>query len=257
MLAQATVCKTAQTGVRFPSCSPFGIMVSMKPTWHDFLKVAANQPVFGSKEWLVANFDDIDSASECKKSSPEWRAAEALFRKMSKKKVGGYVYNVLKTKGTWDEQPVKNVIAHIVLGKNGPGNQADYLAELSKAIGRKNSILDDHLDAVDDLWDFLITLKHTESEKKANWMTDTFVVSPLSALYRRQNEVYKAEQAARSEQARAKSQATTVAQSAPTKKTAPDRTDALTQIAQGVSNSYQQGSLARPKFMSQGKVIAR
>lgn len=257
MLAQATVCKTAQTGVRFPSCSPFGIMVSMKPTWHDFLKVAANQPVFGSKEWLVANFDDIDSASECKKSSPEWRAAEALLRKMSKKKVGGYVYNVLKTKGNWDGKPVKNVIAHIVLGKNGSGNQADYLAELSKAIGRKNSILDDHLDAIDDLWDFLITLKHTESEKKANWLTDTFIVSPLTSLYRRQNETYKVEQDARSEQTRAKSQAKTVAQSAPTKKTAPDRTDALTQIAQSVSNSYQQVSLARPKFMSQGKVIAR
>lgn len=106
--------------------------------------------------------------------------------------------------------------------------------------------------------DFLnATLKHTESEKKANWLTDTFIVSPFTALYRRQNESYKAEQAARAEQARAKAQATTVAQPAPTKKTAPDRTDALTQIAQGVSNSYQQGSLARPKFMSQGKVIAR
>lgn len=140
MLAQATVCKTAQTGVRFPSCSPFGIMGSMKPTWNDFLSVK---------------------------------------------------------------------------------------------------------------------LKHTEPEKKANWLTDTFIVSPLTSLYRRQNETYKTEQAARSEQTRAKSQATTVAQSAPTKKTAPDRTDALTQIAQGVSNSYQQGSLARPKFMSQGKVIAR
>lgn len=46
-------------------------MVSMKLTWHDFLKVAANQPVFGSKEWLVDNFDDIDSSSECEKNSPE------------------------------------------------------------------------------------------------------------------------------------------------------------------------------------------
>lgn len=227
----------------------------MKPTWNDFLKVASNQPVFGSKEWLVANFDDIDSASECKKSSPEWRAAEALFRKMSKKKVGGYVYNVLKTKGNWDGRPVKNVIAHIVLGKNGPGNQADYLAELSKAIGRNNSILDDNLDAIDDLWDFLINLKHTESEKKANWLTDTFIVSPLTALYRRQNEAYKAEQAARA--AKAKSQSSAVNPKTIVKKNAPGRTDELTQIAQGVSNSYQHGSLARPKFMSQGKVIAR
>lgn len=227
----------------------------MKPTWNDFLKVAANQPVFGSKEWLVANFDDIDSASECKKSSPEWREAESLLRKMSKKKVGGYVYNVLKTKGNWDGKPVKNVIAHIVLGKNGPGNQADYLAELSKAIGRKNSILDDHLDAIDDLWDFLITMKHTESEKKANWLTDTFIVSPITALYSRQNEAYKAEQAARA--AKAKSQSSAVKPNTIVKKNAPGRTDELTQIAQGVSNSYQHGSLARPKFMSQGKVIAR
>ena len=138
MLAQATVCKTAQTGVRFPSCSPFGIMVSMKPTWHDFLSVK---------------------------------------------------------------------------------------------------------------------LKHTEPEKKANWLTDAFIVSPITALYRRQNEAYKAEQAARA--AKAKSQSSAVKPNTIVKKNAPGRTDELTQIAQGVSNSYQHGSLARPKFMSQGKVIAR
>lgn len=226
----------------------------MKPTWHDFMKVAA-EPVFGSKEYLISRFDDIDSASECKKSSPEWRAAEALFRKMSKKKVGGYVYNVLKTKGTWDEQPVKNVIAHIVLGKNGPGNQADYLAELSKAIGRKNSILDDHIDAADDLWDFLITLKHTESEKKANWLTDTFIVSPFTALYRRQNDAYKAEQAAIS--ARAKAQASAVNPKPIVQKTAPDRTDELTQIAQGVSDTSKPYSIARHKLYSNGQLVAR
>ena len=99
--------------------------------------------------------------------------------------------------------------------------------------------------------------KHTESEKKANWLTDTFIVSPLTSLYRRQNKAYKAEQAAMAGQERAKAKATTVSHPYTTKKTAPDRTDALMQIAQGVSNSYQQGSLARPKFMSQGKVIAR
>ena len=99
--------------------------------------------------------------------------------------------------------------------------------------------------------------KHTESKKKVNWLTDTFIVSPLTAMYRRQNKAYKAEQAAMAEHERAKAQATTVSHPNPTKKTAPDRTDTLTQIAQGVSNSYQQGSLVSPKFMSQGKVIAR
>lgn len=105
--------------------------------------------------------------------------------------------------------------------------------------------------------DFLsVKLKHTEPEKKANWLTDTFIVSPFTALYRRQNEAYKAEQAARAEQARAKAQATTVAQPAPTK-TAPDRTDALTQIAQGVSDTARPGSIAKHKFYSGGQVVAR
>ena len=37
--------------------------------------------------------------------------------------------------------------------------------------------------------------------KKANWFTDTFVVSPLTSLYAKQNEAYKAQLAKQNAQA--------------------------------------------------------
>ena len=39
--------------------------------------------------------------------------------------------------------------------------------------------------------------------KKANWFTDTFVVSPLTSLYAKQNEAYKAQLAKQNAQAQA------------------------------------------------------
>lgn len=123
-----------------------------------FVKSAASTPVWGTKEYLVAQYDDIDSATECRKDSKEWRAAERLVNAMSKKKTGAYVFKVLKTKGSYDERPASSAIAHIVVGLNGPGRAPDYLRELAKAVGTENRVLDAHIDALDDLWDFLIVL---------------------------------------------------------------------------------------------------
>ena len=88
------------------------------------------------------------------------------------------------------------------------------------------------------------------ARKKANWVTDTFVVSPLTSLYRRQNEAYKARQSANAMKPKP----------APAPKPSPapsGRHDALVRLAQGVSDSYQRGSPGRPRFFSGGNVVAR
>ena len=90
--------------------------------------------------------------------------------------------------------------------------------------------------------------------KKANWFTDTFVVSPLTSLYAKQNEAYKAEQAANA----VKPKPAPAPKPKPAPAPAPaGRHDALVRLAQGVSNSYQRGSLGRSKFYHGGNAVAR
>ena len=88
------------------------------------------------------------------------------------------------------------------------------------------------------------------AQKKANWLTDTFIVSPLTSIYAKQNEAYKAQQAQMA-----------AAPKPPAQKVPPPhpagRHDALVRLAQGVSNSYNRGSLGRSKFYHGGKAVAR
>lgn len=81
------------------------------------------------------------------------------------------------------------------------------------------------------------------AEKKANWLTDTFIVSPLTALYKKQNAEFKEEQAAKNKPAQSAMNA--------------GRRDALIGLAQSVSDSYRPGSLARPKTYHGGRAVAR
>ena len=90
--------------------------------------------------------------------------------------------------------------------------------------------------------------------KSANWLTDSLIVSPLTSLYRKQNEAYKeqlAKQNAHVQEA-PKTPAPKPSQTPP-----PGRHDALVRLAQGVSNSYGRGSLGRSKFYHGGKSVAR
>lgn len=90
--------------------------------------------------------------------------------------------------------------------------------------------------------------------KRANWLTDNLIVSPLTSLYRKQNEAFKEQLAKQNAQVQAapKTPAPKPSQTPP-----PGRHDALVRLAQGVSNSYGRGSLGRPKFYHGGKVVSR
>ena len=126
-----------------------------------------NDPnIWGSAAYLKEKFADVTTAVKCAKNSVEFGAIDERVREISTNKNGAYTYSVFRTKGKWDEKPVKYVVGHVVLGLNGPGKQADYLSAMQKLIrDGKLTIIDVHLDVADDIWDFLVTMKDEKEAK--------------------------------------------------------------------------------------------
>ena len=120
--------------------------------------------VWGSAGYLKATFADITTAVKCAKNSVEFGAIDERVKAIRTDKNNAYTYEVFRTNGKRDATPVKYIVGHVVLGLNGPGKQADYLAAMQKLLkdGRL-AILDAHLDVTDDLWDFLVI---TEDKKE-------------------------------------------------------------------------------------------
>lgn len=111
--------------------------------------------VFGDPSYLVKKFDDIDSAVRSEKAALS-KEIKALVESKSTGKDNMQCYGVLKTKGVFDEKPCESVIVHVRLGLNGPGRDSDYFAALKRLTDTKMfRLLDAHIDAIDDLWDFL------------------------------------------------------------------------------------------------------
>lgn len=111
--------------------------------------------VFGDPSYLVNKFDDIESAVRSEKSQLA-KDIKALVKSKASPKDDMYCYGVLKTKGVFDEKPCESVVVHVALGLNGPGRNSDYFAALKRLTDTKRfALLDAHIDAVDDLWDFL------------------------------------------------------------------------------------------------------
>ena len=126
-----------------------------------------NDPsIWGSAGYLKAKFADITTAVRCARNSVELGAIDERVKAIKTKKNNAYTYAVFRTKGKWDEKPVKYVVGHIVLGLNGPGKQVDYLVAMQKLLkDGKLAILDAHLDVADDLWDFLVIMEDKKEVK--------------------------------------------------------------------------------------------
>jgi hypothetical protein len=80
-----------------------------------------------------------------------------------------------------------------------------------------------------------------QCEKRANWFTDTLIVKPLTALYRKQNNAVKPKPA-------------------PAQRPSPapaGSSENLISQAQRASDVYRPGSLARTRFFSGGKMVAK
>ena len=115
--------------------------------------------VFGGPEYLKAQFDDIDTAVVSKKSK-DAKEVKALVDRLSTKKDNMHVYEVIKTSGLAGTEPVKSTIVHVGMGLNGAGKESDYAIALTRLLdtGRFH-LIDAWIDAVDDLWDFLLSYK--------------------------------------------------------------------------------------------------
>lgn len=126
-----------------------------------------NDPgVWGSAGYLKAKFADITTAVKCARNSVEFGVIDDRVKAIKTKKNNAYTYEVFRTKVKRDTTTVKYIVGHIVLGLNGPGKQADYLAAMQKLLkdGRL-AILDAHLDVIDDLWDFLVVTEDKNDGK--------------------------------------------------------------------------------------------
>ena len=125
-----------------------------------------NPNIWGSAGYLKATFADVTTAVKCAKNSVEFGAIDERVREISTGKNNAYTYAVFRTKGKWDEKPVKYIVGHVVLGLNGPGKQADYLAAMQKLLkDGKLTIIDAHLDVADDIWNFLVIMKDGKEAK--------------------------------------------------------------------------------------------
>ena len=57
-------------------------------------------------------------------------------------------------------KPVTNTIVHIGMGLNGAGKESDYADALKRLLNTgKFHLLDAWIDAIDDLWDFVLSFK--------------------------------------------------------------------------------------------------
>jgi len=115
--------------------------------------------VFGSPEYLKTKFDDVDEVKVSTRSRVA-KDARLLVSRLATKKDHMHVYNVFKTSGVADAKPVSGYIVHVAMGLNGPGRGSDYAAALKRLLDTgKFCLLDAWIDAVDDLWDFVLSVK--------------------------------------------------------------------------------------------------
>lgn len=115
--------------------------------------------VFGSPEYLVAKFDDISKATISTRSKTA-KEIKALVKDLATDKDKMYVYQVVSTSGIADDEPVSGFIAQVAMGLNGPGSESDYAAALKRLLDTgKFHLVDAWIDAIDDLWDVLLSVK--------------------------------------------------------------------------------------------------
>lgn len=114
---------------------------------------------FGEPCYLVHKFDDVDKAVVSRKSAMA-KLLKSVVAGLSTKKDKMYLYRVMATSGNFDGKPCKGYVAHVAIGLNGPGRQADYLAAIKRLVECRTvrmHVIDVWVDAVDDLMDVLVS----------------------------------------------------------------------------------------------------
>ena len=123
------------------------------------MKKRGKPMAFGEPAYLVHKFDDVDKATVSRKSAMA-KLLKSVVAGLSTEKDRMYLYRVLATSGNFDGKPCKGYVAHVAIGLNGPGRQADYLMAVKRLVECKTvkmHVLDVWVDAVDDLMDVLVS----------------------------------------------------------------------------------------------------
>lgn len=117
---------------------------------------------FGDPSYLVRKFADISKAVYSTRSAAA-KAIMELVKSKSTNKDNLYVYSVLKTSGVADGNQVASTLVHVAMGLNGPGKDKDYAAALKRLLDTgKFAVIDAWIDAIDDLWDFILVYRETK-----------------------------------------------------------------------------------------------
>lgn len=125
-------------------------------------KVKKGKPVvfWGSPEYLVKEYNDIDSASNCSHRNKTVMEIRRLVKSVSTPKDDLSAYEVFYVERKRGEQKERCAIAHITFGLNGSGKQSDYLAALKRLVDTgKFFIFECRIDALDDVCSVLARFK--------------------------------------------------------------------------------------------------
>lgn len=115
--------------------------------------------VWGSPDYLMARYDDVQSAEELSRKCKATQAVKAAVKALRTDKDNMQVHRVLRTViCVPGEEPHEGIVAQVGVGLNGNGRQADYLDALKRLVkSGEFSIFDAFVDAVDDLADVLVS----------------------------------------------------------------------------------------------------
>ena len=108
---------------------------------------------FCDGEYLIAKFDDVDTANEITRRSKAFKEINGIVESLSTKKDEMHVYKAYETSCTWDGEKTSGIDVCISFGLNGPGKQTDYLSALRKLLATKKfHIFDAYVDYIDDVY---------------------------------------------------------------------------------------------------------
>lgn len=120
---------------------------------------AEKAKVWGSPDYLMMRFNDVQSAEELSRKCKATKAVKEVVRSLRTDRDNMQVHRVVRTViCVPGEETRKGIVAQVGVGLNGAGRQADYLDALKRLVkSGEFHIFDAFVDAVDDLADVLVS----------------------------------------------------------------------------------------------------
>ena len=115
--------------------------------------------VWGSPDYLMARYDDLQSAEELSRKCKATKAVKAAVKALATARDNMQVHRVVRTViCAPGEETHEGIVAQVGVGLNSAGRQANYLDALKRLVeSGEFRIFDAFVDAVDDLADVLVS----------------------------------------------------------------------------------------------------